>query len=225
MRWAKRRNDSPKHKWFPQTQIICITGFFLILVKVWKGQDNLVQIRIPYSTMWSIHREKLSLVHFTITCIPGTQWIDRLENCAATPPSSRGCMSTSCYNGIPYSALFPSKKDSRSMYAWISGILKFYSLLCFLLIFKASWVRWMAFEGASTNLKPQVLFLSSSQTQTFWKAWKHAATLVWVSFPGPLFFLVLASTTQKSCNMSHFHGILNSAKNKKDRKFRENGYS
>jgi hypothetical protein len=49
----------------------------------------------------------------------------------------------------------------------------------------------------------------------------------WIGFPFPglLSFLVLASTTQKSCDISHFHGILSSAKNKRDWKFRENDYS
>ena len=60
-----------------------------------------------------------------------------------------------------------------------------------------------------------MLFLGLSQTQTFSKAWKHAATVVRFSFAGPPFCLVLASTTQNSCDMSHFHGILNSAKKKK----------
>lgn len=45
------------------------------------------------------------------------------------------------------------------------------------------------------------------------------------SFPRPLSPLVLASTTQKSFDMSHLQGILSSAKNKRDWKFRETGYS
>jgi hypothetical protein len=131
-----------------------------------------------------------------------------------------------CENSLlqQYPVLAPSK-ESCSKYVWTSRIFKVYSLPLFLLMFRVPWVRWMAFEKPGMEYKPQVLFPTWSQTQTFSEAWKHAATLVWPSSLRPFSSLVLASTTQKSCDMSHLHGIFTSAKNKRGWKFRETGYS
>lgn len=78
-----------------------------------------------------------------------------------------------------YPVLSPSKK-SCSKYVWTSRIFKVYSLPWFLLMFKASWVRWKAFEKAgtrNTNLKRSFLvgakprpFQRRENTQPRWFA-------------------------------------------------------